>query len=221
MRRAAGALLLAAGLLALPARADAPAAAPTPASAADVLARVESYWKNLHSYQVPLTFSGSVKVSFFSVPFSMDGTEYYQAPDKQAVHLNNVPSMARGFETSVASMGTPETWPVTYDISIAKTAPRGKHVAYVLVGTPRKPGNVKTLTMYVNAQSFSIESVTLTYNSGATLDIEFHHHNQSLYRLPVSAKINAKFPNYSGSGQIVYGTYQVNVPVPDSVFEKH
>ncbi len=192
------------------------AAAPT---ASAVLAGITSYWKNLRSYEVPVTLDGSVKVSFISVPVALNGTEYYRAPDRQALHLNQVPSLAKGFENTMTSMGSPETWPNTYDIELHGTQPHGGHTAYVMVGTPRRPGNVKTVTMYVNTKTYAIENVAFAYNNGASLTVEFSHHGNSPYHLPTSAKIQAKFPQYSGNANLHYGTYKINQPIPDSVFQ--
>ena len=194
-----------------------PAAGPA-TSSDDVLAGIQSYWKDLKSYQVPVAMSGSVKVSFISVPFQMDGTEYYRAPDQQALRMNNVPSLAKGFENTVSSMGTPETWPLNYTIVLHGTQQYRHHAAYVLIGTPKNGGNVKTITMLVNAKSYSIETVNFAYNNGATLNLEFNHKNKSPYHLPQWVALTAKFPQYSGTATIHYGTYQVNVPIPDSVF---
>lgn len=191
-----------------------------PLTAHEVLARVAATITSVRSYRVPLTMSGNVKVGFISLPFSMNGTEYFKAPDKDAMQLDNVPSLAKGFEHTMSSMGTPQTWEQTYAISLVGTQPRGKHVAYVLSGTPRHPGNVKSATMWVNRTSYAIEAVRFSYNNGATLDLELSHHGVSPHHVPTSIAVNASFPQYSGHAVIQYGTYEFNVPIADSVFEK-
>ena len=223
MARGVAALVLLAAILAVPAAAAptaSPAMLPPPADSAAVLARIQSYWKQLHSYQVPVTMNGSVKVAFISLPFTMTGTEYYQAPDKEALVMNDVPSMARGFEKTMANMGTPETWPQRYTITLKGSETHRNHLAYVLVGLPKAAGNVKNVTMWVNAKTYAIESVAFNYNNGATLNLELSHHGLSPYHLPTSVAVSAKFPQYSGGATIKYGTYQTNVPIPASVFEK-
>ena len=198
-----------------------PSPAPTekpPQNAADVLARAVANRHDLHSYQVPVTINGSVKVSFLSVPIAMNGTEYFKAPDKEAMHLNNVPSAAKSFSNTMNAMGTPQTWEANYDITLQGTTPHRNHTAYVLVGTPKHPGNVKTVTMWVNARTFAMESVAFAYANGSALGLEFSHHGLSPYHLPTSIAVTARFPGYSGQARITYGTYQINVAVDDSVF---
>jgi outer membrane lipoprotein-sorting protein len=200
---------------------SAPAPQSTPQTAADVFARVDQYWKAMDTYQVPVKINGSVKVSILSVPVAMDGTEYYKAPNRTTMRLNNVPSMAKSFSNTISNMGTPQTWEQTYDIVLNGTEQHGKHLAYVLVGTPKRAGaNVKTVKMWVNTSSFAIQSVAFAYNNGSSLQLELSHHGLSPYHLPTSIALKASFPGYSGNATIVYGTYQINVAIPDSVFEQ-
>jgi hypothetical protein len=210
-------------LLALGAGAPSPQPSATiapPRSAADVLARVAGTQAPLESFVVPVTIGGSVRVSILSVPFIVHGTEYFQAPDKQAMRLSDAPSLAQGFQNTVSTMGTPQTWEYAYDISLEGKQPRHKHFAYVLVGVPKRPANVKSFTMLVGEKSDAIESVAFTYSNGSSLEVEFAHHHDHPYHLPTSAIITAHFPQYSGTATIQYGSYQLNVPISNSVFQK-
>jgi outer membrane lipoprotein-sorting protein len=116
-------------------------------------------------------------------------------------------------------MGEPQTWTVTYDIALKGTELHRKHLAYVLFGTPKKSGNVKDVTMWVNVKTYAIESVAFNYNSGATLNLELNHHGVSPYHLPTSVGVQANFPQYKGNATITYGKYTLNQPIPDSVFQ--
>ena len=201
-----------------------PTPAPTlaPLDAATILQRSEAKWNGLSSYQVPVTIAGSVRVAFISVPVHMTGTQYYKAPDQQALHLNNPPSYARGLGDTLSTMGTPQTWLRDYSIAAPASQPHGHHTAYVLVGTPKKSGSrVKSMTMWVSATTYVIESITFAYNNGASLVVTFIHHTGiSQYRLARSATVAAHFPSYNGSATITYGSYQLNQPIPASVFQQ-
>ncbi len=217
-RRALVAVALAGAFL--PAGAAAGPTAPPLTTSQQVLAAIQRTWNGLRSYSVPLTMKGSVKVGFISLPFTMSGTEYYQAPDKQALRMRDVPKLAQQFANQVGSLGLPETWPKTYAIALKGRELHGKHLAYVLVGVPRASGNVKNVTLWVNAQSFAINDVEFAYQNGARLHLTLLHHNKNAYRLPAGAQIDAKFPGYGGSATIEYGTYATNVPIDPSVFKK-
>lgn len=195
-----------------------PAAIATPATAAEVLSRVGEKWRAIDTYQVPVTVRGNVRVSFFSVPVALDGTEYFKAPDKTAMHLNNVPSAAKNFSNTISNMGSPKAWEVLYDLTLSGTAMRGKHLTYVLTGTPKRSGNVKSVTMWVTAKTFSIDAISFTYDNGSTLDLQIRHHSTEPHHFPTYIGVDAHFPGYSGHADIMYGTYQINVPVADSIF---
>jgi hypothetical protein len=219
-RRTFGAVALVIALFTLPAGAATPPPA-TLQSVAAVIAGMQRPWQNLKSYQVPVTLSGSVKASFISVPFSIQGTEYYRAPDQQALHLNSAPAIARQFQDTVTSMGTPQTWPLNYAMTLKGTQLHDKHLAYVLIGTPKNAGStVKTVTMYVAAKTFAVETVAFAYQNGSALDLEFSHHGRSPYHLPTRINVSAKFPSYGGNAQITYGTYQTNISIPESAFQQ-
>ena len=152
------------------------------------------------------------------------GTQYYQAPDRQALHLNNPPSYARGLGDTLSTMGTPQTWLRDYAIAAPASQPHGHHTAYVLTGTPKKSGSrVKSMTMSVSATTYVIESITFSpITTGASLVVTFiHHAGISQYRLARSATVVAHFPSYSGNATITYGSYQLNQPIPASVFQTH
>jgi outer membrane lipoprotein-sorting protein len=200
----------------------APATPPALPDAATILQRSQSRWQGLTSYQVPVTIGGSVRVAFVSVPFKMTGTQYYQAPDQQALHLDNPPSYARNLGNTLSTMGTPQTWLRDYAIASPVTQPHGRHTAYILTGTPNRQSRVKTMTMSVSATTYAIEGVTFAYTNGATLIVTFRHHpGFTQYHLPRSATVGAHFPGYSGNATITYGSYVLNQPLPASLFTQH
>ena len=195
-----------------------PSPHPTP-DAATILQRSQDAWRGLSSYQVPVTVSAHVRVSIISLPVNMTGTQYYQAPDRQALHLDNPPSFARGLGDTLSTMGTPQTWLRDYAITAPSEQPHGQHTAYVLTGTPKRSGRVKTMTMWVSATTYAIESINFVYVNGATLQVMFsHHRGVPPYHLPRFATVTAKFPAYSGIATITYGAYRLNQSIPASVF---
>ncbi|HTX58390.1 MAG TPA: hypothetical protein VMH02_01850 [Verrucomicrobiae bacterium] len=189
-------------------------------TAAQILQGIAQSQNGLRSYRVPLTMSGHVKVKFISVPFSMSGTQYFEAPDRQALHMDDVPGIAKSFATTVSNIGTPQTWPQTYTIVLQGRRQHDHHNAYVLVGTPKKAGNVKSVTMLVNPESFAIEDVFFAYQNGSKLEIAPAHHDKNPYHLPESMTVTADFPGYSGNAVIAYGAYETNVAIPDAVFRQ-
>jgi hypothetical protein len=195
---------------------------PAPLDATTILAHSASAWSGLNSYQVPVTVDAHVRVAIVSLPVRMTGTQYYQAPDAQALHLDNPPSFARGLGNTLSTMGTPQTWLRDYDIAMPTSQAHGHHTSYVLTGTPRRSSRVKTMKMWVSAKTYAIESILFSYTSGATLQVTFaHRRGISQYHLPRQATVAAHFPQYSGNATITYGSYTLNQPIPASVFPQH
>jgi hypothetical protein len=221
-KRARGSWAMAGALAALTATAWTQTEQPTPTArtTAEVIAGMQSFSKDLKSYQVPLTLRGGVKITFITVPFQTHGIEYYRAPNEQAIHLSSAPAIARSFQTTVASIGSPQTWPLDYSMSLQGTQMNRGHLAYLLVGTPKKQGStIKNVEMWVAVKTFALETVSFSYQNGSSLNLDFSHHGPSPYHLPTRITVNAKFRAYTGSAQIIYGTYQTNVPIPASVFK--
>jgi outer membrane lipoprotein-sorting protein len=203
------------------------AASPSPApsglpDAATVLQNSEARWAGLKSYEVPVTINGSVRVAIISLPVKMTGTQYYQSPDEQALHLDNPPRLAQNLGETLSGMGTPQTWLQDYTIGPTVTQPHGRHTAYVLTGVPKRESRVKNVTLWISSTTYAIESMTFSYTNGASLVVSYQRHpGVSQYHLPRSATVVAKFPGYSGTAHIAYGAYQFNQPIPASVFAPH
>lgn len=202
------------------------AASPAPSAspdAATILQQSARRWQGLDSYEVPVTIAASVRVAIISLPVHMTGTQYYRAPDRQALHINNPPSYARGLGDTLSGMGTPQTWLRDYTIGLPAVQPHGHHGSYVLTGTPKQAGSrVKTVTMAISNSTYAIESMTFAYTNGATLVVTFKRHpGVTQFHLPRVATVAAHFPSYSGNATITYGTYALNQPIPDSVFTQH
>jgi hypothetical protein len=207
-----------AALLALALIGAAPSPAPAP-TVTTVLQGVASARKGLTSYIVPVSMRGSVHVKIVSVPFGIHGTEYFQAPDKQALHMVDVPKMASGFSNMVGTLGTPSTWPTTYVITLQGTKTYAGRQDDVLIGVPRKSGNVKNVTVLVNPQTYAIDSADFAYTNGSSVSLTLAYGGNP-YNLPSSANVTASFPGYKGGAAITYGTYQTNVPVPATAFQQ-
>ncbi|HEY3676451.1 MAG TPA: hypothetical protein VGK84_10720 [Candidatus Tumulicola sp.] len=194
---------------------------PTARTAAQVIAGMQSFSKDLKSYAVPVTLRGGVKVSFVTVPFEAQGMEYYRAPNKQAVHLEGAPALAQRFQNTVATMGSPQTWPLDYSMSLVVTQQNNGHLAYHLVGPPKKTGStVKNVSMWVAAKTFALQTVSFSYQNGSSLSLNFGHHGLSPYHLPTHVTVTAKFTSYSGNAELIYGTYRINASIPDSMFTR-
>jgi hypothetical protein len=194
-----------------------PAGAGAPPTVSTIVARMQAARSGLHSYSVPVTMSGSVRNGLLSVHFTMMGTEYFKAPDREALRMTQVPKIAAGFKNTIASIPPPAAWPEIYVLRVQGSQTYGSARVYVLAGTPRAGGNVASVTMLVDASTYALDSIAYAYKNGSNLGFQLQH-GANPYRLPTGAAVSAHFPSYRGTATVVYGNYATNVPVPDSVF---
>ncbi len=94
----------------------------------------------------------------------------------------------------------------------------GSELVFVLSGTPRKGGNVTSVTMLVDASTYALDAISYAYKNGSSLGFQLQHGGNP-YRLPTGAAVSAHFPSYRGTANVTYGAYATNVPIPESVFE--
>jgi hypothetical protein len=117
---------------------------PTVRTAADVVAGMQGFSTDLKSYEVPLTLRGGVRVTFITIPFEAYGMEYYDDPNRQAVHLCG----RAGFGVA--------------------TQQNNGHLAYNWVGPPKKSGSrIKSVPMWVAAKTFALQTVSFLYQNGS------------------------------------------------------
>jgi hypothetical protein len=196
----------------------APKTSSAPPSVSAIVARMEAARSGLSSYRVPVTMSGSVRNGIISVHFTMKGTEYFKAPDRDALRMTQVPKMASGFKNTIVSIPPPAAWPEIYTMSASGTQTYGSDRVFVLTGTPRKGGNVSSVMMLVNASTYALEAISYAYKNGSNLRFQLQH-GDNPYRLPTGAAVSAHFPSYRGTATVTYGDYATNVPIPESVFQ--
>jgi hypothetical protein len=194
-----------------------PATASAPPTVGTIVSRMEAVRSGLRSYSVPITISGSVRNGLISVHFTMIGTEYFKAPDREALRMTKVPKIASGFKNTIASIPPSAAWPELYVMRVEGSQAYGSGRAFVLTGTPRKAGNVSSVTMLVDTSSYMLDAITYAYKNGSSLGFAMQH-GTNPYGLPAAAAVTAHFPEYRGTANIVYGTYATNVSLPDSVF---
>jgi hypothetical protein len=196
------------------------AAAPVPApmSAQQILSRMSANTAGLQTYEVPIQIDARIQ-KLMSQPVSMNGTRYFKAPDKGALRMNSVPSIAKGFQNVYASLGSAATWPHTYDITLATPLTTGDRPMYGLRAVYKRASKVDHILLDVDANTFDPVTVRWFYTNGATIVMKVEEQLvDGKYRLPSHESLDVSFPQYRGHADVRYGSYVVNKPIPDSVF---
>ena len=171
----------------------------------------------LQTYDVPVTIHAVVKKGI-SIPFSLSGERYFAAPDKGALKLKSVPAIAKAFSNLYTSLGTPLTWSQTYDLQVVTPDHVTTQPSYELLGTYKRSSSVDHILLDVDAATYDPVEVRWFYRNGATIVMNVQEESIGTFRLPAVESVDIHFPGYSGHATIDYGTYNVNIDVPPSVF---
>ena len=141
----------------------------------------------------------------------LNGTQYFKRPCRLALDIGQIPPQYRKM---FADLGTPLTWPGSYDLKLA-TAPSGK---YVLQGVPRHASDVESMTVDVDGDPAAPLHAVWRMHDGGTVDMRITEEYANGYLLPRHADADMAFGPYKIHASIDYGTYAVNEAVADSVF---
>lgn len=185
-----------------------------------ILARMSANTAGIKTYEVPVQIDARIHKGI-TLPVSMTGTRYFEAPDKESLKMNSVPTIAKAFQDVYASLGTPQTWPRTYDITVCTPAVSGDRPIYELRAVYKRESKVDHILLDVDATTFDPIQARWYYTSGATIVLNVEEQSvEGKYRLPAHETIDVAFPQYKGDADIRYGAYVINHPIPDSVFTK-
>jgi hypothetical protein len=177
----------------------------------DLLAHMAAPDAGLTSYEVPVHFDVDLH-SFLSLHTGLDGKAYFKRPDKSAVNFDTVPMLADAFKHLAGSLGTPETWPQTYDITLNSDTE--------LKLVPKKAGNVSAVVVDVDSSDYGIVRERWRYKDGGSIDVRQTNALVGGFLLPRKATGDFNLTQYQAHVVTDYGAYKLNIAIPDSVFAK-
>ncbi|MBV8282246.1 MAG: hypothetical protein JO347_09320, partial [Candidatus Eremiobacteraeota bacterium] len=150
----------------------------------------------------------------------LTGVRYFQLPDKEALVMHSVPAVAKSFEKIFAGLGTPETWPAQYDITLVPLDPPANATTYELRGVPKAGGNVDHILLDVSQTTYEPLRARWFYKNGATIGMTIQNSLAGNYLLPKTETLDIDFPSYRAHAVASYGDYSINTPIPDSVWQQ-
>jgi hypothetical protein len=195
--------------------------APPAMTVPQILSRMAANYGGLNTYEVPVTIDAHIHKGI-TIPVSMSGKRYFQVPDREALKMNSVPSIAKAFQNVYSSLGTPVTWPKTYKIDVVTPTVASDRPIYELRAVYKHPSNVDHIMLDVDGSTFDPLQARWYYKNGATIVMNIQEQLvQGKYRLPQRETLEVHFPQYNGDATVSYGTYIVNQPIPDTVFTQN
>jgi hypothetical protein len=188
-------------------------------AAASVLRKMTAVNASVKSYTVRIHFDAKVR-SFLSLPLALDATYYYKQPDKVQIVFDSVPSLAKQFQNFYASTGTPATWPTTYVVTLEP--PTTMNTSQVTLRlTPRNDGSsLDHAEITVDTSTYGIVIQQWIYKDGSTINVAQFNETSGTYVLPSHQEADFNFPRYKAHVVADYDSYDINVPIPDSVFKQ-
>jgi hypothetical protein len=178
-----------------------------------LLARMVRVNAELRSYQADL----HVAIAMHSFPYlspTLDGTAYYERPDKNAIVFNTVPALADAFKKVYPQIDPPSAWPSLY--TITPLADDGTIATFRLV--KKTGGRVSHLDVKVDDRTATIVSETWNYKDGGfvTLDQQYETVGGNFLIKSQSGKV--ELPSYQADVTSAFSNYKINVPLDDRIF---
>ena len=202
-------LVLAAGLVLLPAF----AAAQSPTPAGEVYARMQRLNAGLRSYRADFHVDVRMR-SFLPLNPSLDGVAYYEQPDKNAIVFNTVPLLAQQFKKIYPQLEPPAEWPKLYDVT--PVSDDGTTSQFRLVR--KKNGRIDHVDVTVDDRTATVTSMAYFYKDGGS--VSFQQTYRAIDGNYVLATQTGKvdLPQYKADVDSTFSHYRLNVAIDDTVF---
>jgi len=203
------ALLLAASLAA-PARAQ--------TSTSSVLAGIAARNPSLFSFEARV----HVDIHMLNFPWlspKLDGTSYYKRPNSFEVVFDRVPSYARGINKLFGDIDDVAAWQNDSNISYAGVQTLGGRPLYLLRMTKKiYSDQIADTIAYVDPSTYQVVRMDWHYRSGGSITMTQTYRRQGPYSVVSTQHAEIHIPHVHAVADAMYGQYQTNVAVSDSVF---
>ncbi|MGP6157450.1 MAG: LolA family protein [Vulcanimicrobiaceae bacterium] len=154
--------------------------------------------------------------SFPPASFTFHGHSYYEAPDKQAVVFDDVPSLMRGLVKDSPTIEPVPVWPEYYDGTVA--GDDGTTTTFHLVPKDSQ-SKVASADVDVDDTTGLVARYTFTNQNGSTVDTEQTYEPLGRRQVVASQIGHARGHGYNAEVTTTFSNYRFNVPLSDDVFE--
>jgi hypothetical protein len=166
----------------------------------------------LRSYSVPIHIDVAVH-KLITFHFGLNGTVYYRRPGRLAATIHDLPEKyQRGF----AELGTPRTWPETYDMQVIGKDMVGGQCVYHVRGTPTKQNDIDYLL--ADIPDGAPIKATWYLHGGGTIKSTFDMANIGDYSMPKEQHLDINAQGSKVHADITYGDYDLNGEVSEALF---
>jgi outer membrane lipoprotein-sorting protein len=181
--------------------------------AAAVYARMQRVNAGLHSYAATL----HVDVQTHGFPYispSLDGTAYYQEPDRSAVIFETVPALASQFKKVYPQLEPPSEWPQLYDVT--PLSDDGMTAHFLLVR--KKNGRIDHVDVTADDKTATVTSMTYVYKDGGSISFAQTYQQIDGNYVIKTQTGKVDIPHYSADVASSFSNYRLNVKIDEKVF---
>jgi outer membrane lipoprotein-sorting protein len=214
-----GRLLMVAAMLAST-LAVSPSRPSAPAQADSIVERMVEQNPSLSSYRARV----HVDLRMLNFPYlapKLDGTTYFKRPDNYEVVFDRVPFYAKGFTKIFSDVGDPAAWQHDDNITFQGTSDVDGRPLYVLYMTKKIHSDILDHAVaYIDPKTYELVQMEWHYTSGGSIVLKQSYRSSGAYNVIAAQHVEVDIPHIRAIGNSVYGTYQTNVAVDDSVFTR-
>ncbi len=172
----------------------------------------------LNSYQVRVHVHMRTEIPFYSP--NLEGTAYFKRPDNFAVIFDRVPSYGRGFQKLFDDVGDPTGWEKDSNIKLQGMGELDGRPMIVLVLTKKiYSDQIKDTVVYVDPVSYELPEMDWHYTNGGTIVMQQYYSTEHGFNLVSRQHVDIHY-RVRATGDSQYDSYQTNVALSDSVFQK-
>jgi hypothetical protein len=173
----------------------------------------------LQSFTVPVHFDVSIH-KFISLRVGVDGTNFFRAPDQEALIVTKTPPVIGGaFRGNYNNLVTlPQVWPGRYKVQSVKILQRDDQQLFELFARPRAADDVDHVVFDVTRNGCEPVAAEWFYRDGSTIKVTITNAPVGEYMLPSIETIVVSMPGNHFEATAHYGHYDLNAAVPRSIF---
>ncbi|MBV8424047.1 MAG: hypothetical protein JO349_02560 [Candidatus Eremiobacteraeota bacterium] len=193
--------------------------AETGQNAQSVMANVATSASAPRSFQA----STSLQLKQRSFPWkrvALNGTSYFEAPNRLAVRFANLPGYMSGLPKAYAKVLNVGAWPEEYNVTLGPPQTINGHTDVMLQLTPKISGSDDRGIALVNPSDWSVEQVSWNLSGGIQLNMSEGYAEIGSYRVPASQSLSIRTPYATADGSVQLANYALNVPINRQIFSQ-
>jgi hypothetical protein len=158
--------------------------------------------------------------SFPWTKVALNGTSYFEAPNRMAVKFSKVPGYMNGLPKAYAQMLNVGAWPQLYNVALGQPVSMDGHTDIAVLLTPKDPKSTDHGIAFVNKNDWTVEQISWDLSGGIKLSMSEGYTEVGNYRVPSSQALSIHTPYASADGNATLQNYAVNVPIDVQVFSQ-